>query len=76
MVALGMLQTFERLVREHASHELHVALLGEALQLRRAALATLPDPVDRSAVDTAFARVLDGVRPQARTIYHTELAAA
>jgi hypothetical protein len=39
-------------------------------------MGSLTDPVDRDAVDAAFQRVLRAVRPEARRIYHTELAAA
>jgi uncharacterized membrane protein len=75
-VAVRLQQTFERMVRLRSLHELHVAVLGEALRVRRAAVGALTDPVDRDAVDRAFAQVLQAVRPEARRIYHTELAAA
>jgi uncharacterized membrane protein len=75
-VTLRLLETFERLVVRHDHRDLHVALLAEALPLRRAALRAAPDPADRDAVDAAFDRLVRAVRSDARRHYEAALTAA
>ncbi|HET9489307.1 MAG TPA: DUF2254 domain-containing protein [Methylomirabilota bacterium] len=65
-VALRLLETFARVAARHDRRGLHLALLGEALRVRRAATAALTDPADREAVQAAFERVLRVSRPDAR----------
>jgi len=73
-VAQHLLETFARLAALRDRRELHVALLGEAAAIRRAARRTIDDVRDREAVDEAFDRLLGAMAPEVRRIY--EQAAA
>ena len=74
-VATHLLQTFERIAALRDRRELHLALLGEAVAIRRAAAQVFRDPSDREAVYEAFERLLNVIRPDVRKIYDTQAAA-
>lgn len=74
-VVLHLLGTFERLAALRDRRELHLALLGEAMAIRRAAGRVFQEPADRQAVYEAFDRLLTAVRPDVRRIYDAQAAA-
>ena len=74
-VALHLLETFERLAALRGRRDLHVALLDEAVAIRRAATRALDDGRDREAVDEAFERLLASMDPDVRGIYNGRAAA-
>jgi uncharacterized membrane protein len=74
-VALHLLDSFERLAALRDRRELHLALLGEAVAIRRAAARTFRDPGDREGVYAAFERLLKAIRPDVRRIYDAQAVA-
>jgi uncharacterized membrane protein len=74
-VALHLLATFERLAALRDRRELHLALLGEAVAIRRTAVHAFSDASDREAVLRAFERLLRATRPDVRRTYDTQAVA-
>jgi uncharacterized membrane protein len=65
-IALRLLRTCARVAAIRPRPDLHVALLAQAVGVRRAADRAVRDPDDREAVRRAFGRVLDALRPELR----------